>query len=78
VLTSREVKQAQEHLASLSDEQILSRFNPEDMMSKAIYPQVWTEDPEGEIEYLQHYLGELRAFIDQTATNGMGLVIYLT
>jgi hypothetical protein len=48
------------------------------MTELQIYPFGWSEDPDGELEYLLEFYGELRAFVRRTAGRGHGLLVYLS
>ena len=76
---SEEVKIIDEALKKIDHEYLTSRFNPEDMMKKEIYPEIWDRDPEDDdtLEYCIEYFEVLKNFIAEAGENKMGLVIYL-
>ena len=48
------------------------------MTGLEIYPFGWSQDPDGELEYLLEFYTELRAFIRRTAERRHGLLVYLS
>ncbi|NVB83207.1 MAG: DUF1877 family protein [Kofleriaceae bacterium] len=71
-LTPSEVATYAQELASMTEEQIRSRFDLDDMEDDDVY--VIPDDPEELVELL----GELRAFYQDAAGKGHGMLIYLT
>ena len=79
VLTSRETRDARDLLNSQDDDQLRGRFDPEDMVAKEIYPEIWTRDPQDEtLGYLTEYVRILRGFLNQVTDSGLGIVQYLS
>lgn len=78
-LTSAQAKQFHESLSQLTQDVLRSRFDPEQMKSLAIYPDIWDRDPEDDdtLEYLVTYFDELRSFLNETASRQLGLIIYI-
>jgi hypothetical protein len=79
VLSAAETRAAHDALAQLGDDELRRRFDPAEMMSKEIYPEIWDRPPEEDdtIEYLMEYVGILRAFLAQAVEKRQGLVVCL-
>jgi hypothetical protein len=77
-LRSEAVRQIDAALEPLSREELGSRFDAPRMTEQEVYPFGWSDDPDGELEYLLEYYGELREFVRRTAERGHGLLVYLT
>jgi hypothetical protein len=79
-LTALETREVHAALSALSDESLMARFNPEDMLAKQIYPEIWDRDPADDdtLGYLMEYVQVLRGFVGEAANDGMGLLIYLS
>jgi hypothetical protein len=77
--TAAEVKSIHQHLASVSDAQLRSRFNPQEMMKLEIYPEIWDRPPDQDdtLGYLMESLDTLRAFIETATRRSMGIAISL-
>lgn len=77
LLTPQDVGALAESLAHISDQELWSRFDADDMNAQAIYPMIWDE-PEDDLrdEYLM-YFRELKAFVAQAAQDGLALVLRL-
>ena len=80
VLTSSETRAARDWLNSIEEDELRSRFNPEDMLAKEIYPDIWAPDPaeDDPLGYLVEYARTLRGFLNQAVDEGLGIVVYLT
>ena len=66
-------------LRSLDDSAVRERFNPEEMMSLEIYPNIWDRAPEDDdtLGYCIEYLSDLRRFLADAANNSMGIMLYI-
>lgn len=80
VLSPAEVRAAAEALAALSDDDLRARFNPAEMMSMKIYPEIWDRSPEEDdtLGYLMECVATLRDFLAQVVERGHGAVVYVT
>jgi Domain of unknown function (DUF1877) len=78
-LTSRETRAARDLLNSTEDDELGRRFNPEDMLAKKIYPDIWAGDPaeQDTLGYLIEHVRSLRGFLNQATDAGLGVVLYL-
>ena len=79
VFSAAETRAAHDALAQLDDGELRRRFDPAEMMSKEIYPEIWDRPPEEDdtIEYLMEYVGILREFLAQAVEKRLGLVVCL-
>ena len=80
VFTSVETQSIAEALARVGEDELRSRFNPDDMTSKEIYPEIWhrglpEDDPLG---YLVEYYRLLRGFLQQAIDARVGIVVTLS
>jgi Domain of unknown function (DUF1877) len=80
ILAASETAAFADALAALSNDELVARFDPADMMEKKIYPQIWDRDPEDDdtLGYLMEYLAVLRDFVRTTAERRFGLLIAIT
>lgn len=53
-------------------ERLAANYDPERMTKEQVYPNTWTFDPEGELEWLQGAYEELAAFFGAAAEGGYG------
>ena len=80
VHSAAETRAAHEALTQLSDDDLRGRFDPGDMTSKEIYPEIWDRRPEEDdtLGYLMEHVGTLREFLAQAVEQRQGLVVHLT
>ena len=80
VLTAAETREALDAVNALSDEDLKARFDPQDMLAKEIYPEIWSRDPaeDDTLEYVMEYFQILRRFLSQTVDKGLGIVVYIS
>src|SRR5829696_624222 len=57
VLTAAQTREALDAVNELSDEDLKARFNPQDMLAKEIYPEIWDRDraDDDTLNYLMEY-----------------------
>lgn len=74
-----QVRAFAEHLASLTSDELIRRFDPERMTKLRIYPEIWqrSENEDAPHEYLLTAFGELRDFVGAAAAAGDTLVVCL-
>jgi hypothetical protein len=79
-LTSTQTREARDFLRSVDDEELRRRFNPQDMLAKQIYPDIWARDPaeQDSLGYLIEHVRILRGFLDQAVDAGLGIVLYIS
>lgn len=65
-----------EALAAVTEAQLRQRFDPGTMTEESIYPSIWDEE-EDALECLLSYFGTLKEFVQGTADQGKGLVVWL-
>ena len=76
-LRSQDVTKVDAALDPLTSDELRPRFDANRMSELEIYPFGWSHDPDGELQYLLEFYGELRAFVRRTAERGHGLLVYL-
>ena len=77
-LRSEDVRKIDAALEPLTGDELGRRFDAERMTELQIYPFGWSQDPDGELEYLLEFYGELRAFVRHTSEQGHALLVYLS
>jgi len=77
-LRSEDVLKIETALEPLTTEELRRRFDAGRMTELEIYPFGWSQDPDGELEYLLEFYTELRAFVGRTAERQYGLLVYLS
>lgn len=75
-LTPEQVAQLAAEIAALGDEELLGRYQPDEM--EDIYPCEWPEDGEETLEWLLQYFHALQAFYAEQARKGHAVISYLT
>jgi hypothetical protein len=72
------VRQLDRALDGISDQELWSQFDPENMEAESIYPGIWDEDEEElREEYLEYY-NHLKRFVRQASEGQLGMVILFT
>lgn len=74
-LSPESVREVHRALAPISEEQLWQRFDPEQMSSEGVYPEIWDE-PEADLkeEYLM-YFQEMKGLIGEAAAVGKAVLI---
>lgn len=62
-------------LSAVTDHELWSRFNPEEMEEQGIYPGIWDEAEEDLQEEYLTYFHELKEVVESATRSGGGLVI---
>ena len=77
---SDNVRRINEALQPIDEETLRSRFDPADMITLEIYPEIWDRDPADDdtFGYCVEYFDELKNFIARTTEADLGLVISLS
>lgn len=75
-LTAEQVAQLAKEITALSDDELLSRYQPSEM--EDIYPCEWQEDDEETLEWLLQYFHALQKFYAEQAGKGHAVISYLT
>ena len=73
--TPEETEQIHKALSGISDDELWSRFDADEMEQRGIYPGIWDE-PEEDLkeEYLTYY-EELKKVVTAATNNGEGLIV---
>lgn len=80
VFTSGQVQSLNVALQPIDEPFLKNRFNPREMMSLEIYPEIWDRDPgeDDSFGYCVEYFGTLKSFVAQAAQRRMGIVLYIS
>ncbi len=80
VLSPAQTRLARDHVRSLSDADLRSRFDPAEMRALKIYPDIWHRDPDKDdtLGYVMESVPPLRAFLDTAVANGHGLLVHMS
>ena len=80
VFTSAATRAIAAALASVTDEDLRSRFAPDAMMTAEIYPEIWDRDPKDDdtLGYLMEYVAILREAMTTVTSRGHGLLVVLS
>ena len=78
LLDAGEVRSVRDALAQVGEEELRSRFDPQELLAMQIYPEIWADDPADTFAYLLENYRRLRKFVDETAGEGLGLVVLVT
>lgn len=80
LLTPDEVKACARDLTSIDEQDLRSAYDPEDMSSQDIYPGIWDREDEHEsnLSWLLEAFREVRAFYQDAAQRGHGVLYFLT
>ena len=79
VFSSDDVKTIAAALVDLDERVLRERFNPEEMMSLEIYPEIWDREPDDDdtLGYCIEYIADLRRFLSDAASNSMGITLHI-
>jgi hypothetical protein len=75
LLKPDEVRQLDDALQRISDDDLWSRFDAEQMEADEIYPGIWDEDEADLREEYLMYFGQLKSLVHQARDKGQGLVV---
>ena len=80
VFTSAETRAIAGLLATVTDDELRSRFAPDAMMRAEIYPEIWDRDPTDDdtLGYLMEYVAILREAMTTVTSRGHGLLVVLS
>jgi hypothetical protein len=80
VLTAAQTREVLDAVRELSDEDLEARFDPQDMLAKQIYPEIWAREPEEDdgVAYLIEHFRTLRSFLTQAVGEGLGVVVHIS
>lgn len=73
-----EVRAIAAALAPITEATLRARFDPGAMMDEDIYPTIWDRPAEEDdtLGYLVDYFSPLKAFVTETAEQGLALIVY--
>jgi hypothetical protein len=78
-LTAEQVQSVAEALSALSPKSLAQRFNPKDMESKKIYPEViWVRDGQDALDYALEGYQQLQVFYRDAAARGEAVIQWLS
>ncbi len=79
VINSKELMEISEALNQIDHNYLKSRFDPNDMMKKGIYPEIWDRKPEEDntLEYCLEYFDILKQFVNEASVNKLAIALYL-
>jgi len=77
VFTAEDVSKIYDVLKHIDHEYLRNRFNPEDMMQKKIYPEIWDRNTEEDdtLDYCIEYFDILETFIAKAVEKRLGLLV---
>ena len=80
VFGSDDVKKIIAALSDLDGNELRERFNPDEMMSLEIYPDIWDRNPaeDDTLGYCVEYYDNLVRFLSGAAADSMGIVVYVS
>lgn len=76
--TPAETREIADALARVSDDELRSRFKPDEMMKAEIYPEIWDREPDGNEDpqgYVMSAIADVRAAVSDAAQRGWGLIV---
>ena len=73
-----EVKGFADFLAGTNTDDLKGRFEPSELSSAEVYPDIWEEEGSEAFEYIEHFFSVLRDFVAEAAQNGMGFVVWMS
>ncbi|RXZ76591.1 DUF1877 family protein [Paenibacillaceae bacterium] len=76
-LYREQVAEASAALAQLSKNDVLARYNFDDMVEESIYPVMDDEDKDEFFDYLYVNLQAIQAYYEKAAADGNGVVFYI-
>ena len=77
-LTPAQVREVAAALAGLSESELRQRFDPQDMQSLGIYPEIiWVRDGDDALDYLIENFGPLVEFYTGAAARGEAVLLSL-
>ncbi|MFE4578936.1 YfbM family protein [Streptomyces chartreusis] len=70
--TAEQIDSVARELRATSWERLATHYDPERMAKEDVYPNMWTFDPDGELDWLESAYEELVAFFSAAAERGYG------
>lgn len=78
LFSAEETAEINSALSKIDNDELWSRFNPEEMNEQEIYPNIWDEPEEDLKEEYLMYFNELKILIAAAATRGDSLRVSIT
>ncbi|MCB9482343.1 MAG: YfbM family protein [Desulfobacteraceae bacterium] len=77
VFRALEVADINNALSKVTEDYLRTRFEPDIMTKKGIYPEIWDKDSEDDdtFSYLLGYFDELKSFICDAVSKNLGIVV---
>lgn len=70
--TAEQIDSVARELRATSWERLATHYDPERMAKEDVYPNMWTFDPDGQLDWLENAYEELVAFFSAAAERGYG------
>ncbi len=80
LITPDEVRQCADELSALGEDELREAYDPQGMAADGRYPQVWDREEERaqNLDWLLAVFREVRAFYQDAAQRGNGVLFFLT
>ena len=76
-ITSDKLKIVHEYLATITETTLKERYNPDEIKDLDIYPDIYQDMNDDDWEYIFSYFQTLKNFINNTANDNSGIIIYM-
>lgn len=73
-----QVRELDAALSAVSDDDLWSRFDPEQMSEQGVYPDCWDEEEADLREEYLHYFHEVKSLVHRASAEKCGLLVMLT
>jgi Domain of unknown function (DUF1877) len=73
-----QVRELDSALAAISDDELWSRFDPQEMSAEGVYPDIWDEEEEELREEYLTYFHEIKNIVTNANAGKQALVVMLT
>ncbi len=77
VFNSQQVTAIHDRLSTISEQELATNYDPQDMDDLDIYPNIWTRDGNEGLEYIIEYFNILKKFIAHCKEHNLGIAVYL-
>jgi hypothetical protein len=78
LLTPEEVQKCAHELAAIDEQVLRDRFDPKGMDSEDVYPNVWHEEGDDNLDWLLETFRSVRAFYQEAAQRGDAVLYFLS
>ncbi|MFF8352341.1 DUF1877 family protein [Streptomyces chartreusis] len=76
--TAEQIGSVARELRATPWERLAAHYDPERMAKEDVYPNMWTFDPDGQVDWLESACEELVAFFSVVAERGYGAFMNLS